>query len=667
MLTATPVNNRLIDLQHMIELFSRRKTDYFKTPPLGIHSLPGHFRKLEKALEKILDPKMEAGDEGPDIATNQAEAEKVLWSDELFRMLVVQRSRAYVKESQLQHGGTHAIFPKREPPRVVGYQLRKTYDRLLVMVESAFEKEKPLFTLAVYYPMAYYIGPDIEKQKRAFLENRQREVVALIRTQFLKRFESSARAFEFSCETLMIKLLAWVTKNSKTDSEKRRLERWRAQHKDLIEFVHRDQHELVGEDYDEEQDDDIIDEEMLEDIEELSREEYKVEEILAETYLDLDQIVEFLKELKKFKPSNDDKLKALISLLKKEKSLKNQKVLIFSEFMATTRYLKKQLEDGGFTGVDEVDSATKRSRSEIIRRFAPYYNRPPQGDPLDTAGGETQILISTDVLSEGLNLQDATRLINYDLHWNPVRLMQRIGRVDRRLNPEIEAQMIADHPELKGVRGTVVYWNFLPPDELDNLLRLYSKVSKKTLRISKVFGIEGRKLLRPDDDYEALKVFDHTYEGTTSTVEAMHLEYQKLLRDYPDLEAKLSGLPGRVLSGKQHPSPDSRAVFFCYALPAPGKHIHDGEEQDSGLWTEEAGFAKWYLYDLATEKIFEEPSEIIDLIRSHPDTPRHRAIEEKTLSEIRGKVDKHIKNTYLKQVQAPVGVRPILKAWLELA
>ena len=51
---------------------------------------------------------------------------------------------------------------------------------------------------------------------------------------------------------------------------------------------------------------------------------------------------------------------------------------------------------------------------------------------------ETRILISTDVLSEGLNLQDATRLINYDLHWNPVRLMQRIGRVDRRMDPGVE-------------------------------------------------------------------------------------------------------------------------------------------------------------------------------------------------------------------------------------
>src|SRR4030042_3083444 len=351
--------------------------------------------------------------------------------------------------------------------------------------------------------MAYYIGPDIEKQKRAFLENRQKEVVGLIRTMFLKRFESSTRAFEYSCGTLMVRLLTWATKNSKTESEKSRLERWKTRHADLIEYVHKDQHEMIEAEYDEEQDEDIITEEMLKDVEDLSRDEYKVDEILAETYSDLDQIIEFLKELKKFKPTNDDKLKALIQLLKKEKDLKNQKVLIFSEFMATARYLRKQLEDEGFTGVDEVDSATKRSRSEIIRRFAPYYNRPPQGNLLDGIKQETRILISTDVLSEGLNLQDATRLINYDLHWNPVRLMQRIGRVDRRLNPEIEAQIVGAHPDQKDIRETVVYWNFLPPDDLESLIHLYSKVSGKTLRISQVFGIEGKKLLKPEDDYDA--------------------------------------------------------------------------------------------------------------------------------------------------------------------
>ena len=133
-----------------------------------------------------------------------------------------------------------------------------------------------------------------------------------------------------------------------------------------------------------------------------------------------------------------------------------------------------------------------------------------------TITDEIQILIATDVLAEGLNLQDAACLINYELHWNPVRLMQRIGRVDRRRNHLIEESLLSDHPELIDDRQNVYYWNFLPPTELEQLLSLYSTVSQKTLRISKTFGVEGKQLLTPDDDYDALKDFNSAYEGIES-------------------------------------------------------------------------------------------------------------------------------------------------------
>ena len=163
---------------------------------------------------------------------------------------------------------------------------------------------------------------------------------------------------------------------------------------------------------------------------------------------------------------------------------------------------------------------------------------------------EIRVLISTDVLSEGLNLQDATRMINYDLHWNPVRLMQRIGRIDRRMDPTIEFVIVTDHPDQKDLRGTVGYWNFLPPDELDDLLRLYNRVSHKTLRISKTLGIEGRKLLKEDDDYEDLRNFVVQYEGTPTPDELMHLEWQDLLAAHEGLEGTLNDFPDGIFSGK---------------------------------------------------------------------------------------------------------------------
>lgn len=93
---------------------------------------------------------------------------------------------------------------------------------------------------------------------------------------------------------------------------------------------------------------------------------------------------------------------------------------------------------------------------------------------------------------------------------------------------------------------------------------------------------------------------------------------------------------------------------------------HEGKQADPNVWSEENGSTAWYFYDLATEKILEEPTEILKFVRSKPDTPRHRAIADKTLSEIRKKVETHVKNTYLKRVQAPVGVKATLKCWMEL-
>ena len=687
MLTATPINNKLTDLQHMIELFSRKQPDFFKR--IGIHSLPGHFRKMEKDLLTSLASK------GVDetTATDLAEAEELLTGDTLFKELVVQRSRAYVRESQLlqlnngepSNGepgaaaprgrsvarspvadapgspSNFATFPTREPPRVASYSVKKTYGKLLKMVEAAFSKEKPLFYLAIYYPLAYYNGADATIDPIA--ENRQKQVVGLIRTQFLKRFESSAHAFEFSCERMMMKMLAFVTKQSESPDEKEYLAHWLIKHQDLTGYVHDQQPSLFDDD---DPDEDVISEEMLEEIPLLSREEYDVPKMLRETFFDLDEIADFLDELRKLKPTNDDKLKALAKLLKSDPALKNNKVLIFSEFSDTARYLKRELAALGVDGIEQIDSGTKGDRADCIARFAPYYNGSSSGE-LGTAGQlETRILISTDVLSEGLNLQDAVRMINYDLHWNPVRLMQRIGRVDRRLNPEVEAKLVADHPELLKLRGNVIYWNFLPPDELDDLLRLYTKVAHKTLRISKTFGIEGQKLLRPEDDYEALKNFNHKYEGAPTPAENIHLEYQTLVRGNPELAAQIAALPGRVFSGKRHPTPGTRAVFFCFILPA-ADHSIPPDDDGQLTWTEEAGRAAWYLFDVVSGTIVDEPTKIVDAIRCKPDEPRYCSTPQSTLAEIRGKIEKHIKNTYLRSVQAPGSVKPVLKAWMELS
>lgn len=652
LLTATPINNRLTDFQHMIELFSRHESSYFSGGTLGIHSLPGYIRQLEKRIEREIFGRSSE----PELELDAAEVATRLHADPLFDALVVQRSRSYVKESMKREGDGDVMFPEPRKPTVAEYSVRQTYGRLLEMVGNAFHKREPLFVLGIYNPYAY-AKRDLEDTASALERGRLKQVVALIRTSFLKRFESSAEAFRQSCWRLLHKLLAWLEVHCETDHEKAQLDRCKRKNAKL--FGYRPDREL----FDPEVDEDIVPAELIEEFEKnrLDRNAFKVGEIIADTLADVEQIVEFLVELEKFKPSQDLKLKKLIQLLSRDPVLSKHKVLIFTEFGDTARYLASQLREAGIDGVEQIDSGTKGDRTKIIQRFAPYYN-----DSSSAAQGdrEIRVLISTDVLSEGLNLQDATRLINYDIHWNPVRLMQRIGRVDRRMNPEIEAKILRDHPDQKALRGTVAYWNFLPPDDLDDLLRLYGRVAHKTLRISKTLGIEGKKLLREDDDYEDLRNFNEQYEGQQSPDEQLHLEWQDLLNQHPGLEDVLNEFPNGVFSAKQNLKPGTRAVFFCYARPAYDKAAseHSGED----VWSTAAGDVQWYLYDVASAAIIEDAQRIVDAIRSRPDTPRRTEMERVQLSDVRAAVERHINKSFLRKVQAPVGVGPVLKAWMEL-
>lgn len=654
LLTATPINNSLLDFQHMVELFSRLRRDHFAEAPLGIHSLSNHIRQLEKSIERQL--RTSGDDEVAEI--NIAEVGDLFSTDSLFDALVVQRSRSYVKASIQREAGSQIVFPEPRKPKVAHYSVKQTYGKLLEMVADAFHKRVPLFTLGIYNPYAYYKGsdPDIIP---ALEKGRRKQVVALIRTNFLKRFESSAEAFRLSCWRLLQKLLAWLDVNASSDHEREAVERWKRRNAKLIGY--KPQLDFLDEDEDEE---DLYPEELRDAVEKLSRDEFDVEKIVHDSIQDLDQLADFLNELEKFKPSQDKKLTELLKLLRSDPVLKDQKVIIFSEFGETARYLAAQLQAAGIEGVDQIDSGTKGDRSRVIQRFAPYYNESSSADLAKRGLQEIRVLISTDVLSEGLNLQDATRLINYDLHWNPVRLMQRIGRVDRRMNPAIEARILADHPDQKDLRGTVGYWNFLPPEELDDLLRLYNRVSHKTLRISKTLGIEGKKLLKEDDDYEDLRNFSEQYEGTASPDEQMHLEWQDLIHEKPDLEAALAALPDAIFSGKRHTKKGARGVFFCYARPAFDRERTEREEQD--VWSTEAGDVKWYLVDFESEAVVEDAARIVEIIRSTPDTPRVVVLDRDRLSEVRKAVEKHIAKTYLRKVQAPVGVKPVLKAWMEL-
>jgi hypothetical protein len=233
--------------------------------------------------------------------------------------------------------------------------------------------------------------------------------------------------------------------------------------------------------------------------------------------------------------------------------------------------------------------------------------------------------------------------------------MQRIGRVDRRRSREIEEKLLKDHSQSLKDRNTIYFWNFLPPSDLEDLLSLYKRVSQKTLRISKTLGIEGKQLLTPDDDYNSLQDFNAAYEGTESKEEEMALEYQRLMMENPGYENIAAALPLKIYSGKT--AVTKKGFFFCYELPG---------KRPGGSWTSGDGFYRWYFLEPDSGEISESAYDIWGMIKSEKDTPRVLAVKEEQFTVIRKTVEAHINRSYMKAIQAPVGVKPRLVTWMQL-
>ena len=677
MLTATPINNSLDDLYHLINYFAQDKKDHFAS--IRIQNLRGHFLENEKRMEK----------ESPSTdVTEVAEEKDFLRTDELLKNILIQRSRTYVKSSE-GITTTAPLFPVRQKPRVINYSLKSVYETLYGEIKEAFDKKSPFLSLAIYNTTAYHKEPD--KQKAEY----QKLLIGLIRTLLLKRLESSFKAFEASVEGLLAKMAAFLKYYSPElfeawDTTNRRW--WNLVQDHINQRLERDEAET-----EDEEEDDIPDFAT-----DFNREEYDMQKLLADVQEDMKLLTEFLSKIyRRFylkesegeqeDPAKDEKLQKLIDLLKTDELLKDQKVIIFTEFRDTARYLSRQLLDADLKNLEQVDSGRNvRNREDIIKRFSPYYNC---FDGEKNLLGETElskaldkpidILISTDVLSEGLNLQDACLIINYDLHWNPVRLMQRIGRADRRLNPEIE-EMI-DRPE--HLKGKIYFWNFLPPKELEDLLHLKQKLDGKILRINKTLGIEGA-LLTPDDPDMALKLFNERYEGKESIEELMNLERQRFEKEDPEYWQSLSGLPRRLFSGKKagdgfgpivnqrgeqiaHLKPnDKKGVFACYRMPTilgpAAKVLTEVKYEKEQPQTKQTGEVRWYFWEAQTGKVTEDLEQSWTAVRCAKDTKRNVETGVTELGPARKTIEKHIKNTYLKDVQAPIGAKPVLLAWMEI-
>ena len=224
-------------------------------------------------------------------------------------------------------------------------------------------------------------------------------------------------------------------------------------------------------------------------------------------------------------PSYDKKLESLVQLLHEKKKLPNKKVIIFTTYADTADYLFAELGKRGFEKMAKVkgDDWSPRFQKEesrrfepILERFAPYtklylecdwsdlYRKQNGGDKAenfeawkqmvfaDTPNGtvaaalqdEIDILIATDCLSEGQNLQDADMVVNYDIHWNPVRLVQRLGRIDRIGSPNTHVQGV----------------NYWPAASLENYLKLRGRVNYRIVAME----LMGGETTRTDQSLEEM-------------------------------------------------------------------------------------------------------------------------------------------------------------------
>ena len=286
-------------------------------------------------------------------------------------------------------------------------------------------------------------------------------------------------------------------------------------------------------------------------------------------------------------PEQDDKLQTLKAWLARP-PLDQGKRLVFTQYADTAQYLYDSLDPNDSRPELEVIYSREKSKAEIVGRFAPIANpqhQPPQGVT------EIDTLVATDVLSEGLNLQDCDKVINYDLHWNPVRLIQRFGRIDR---------IGSEHDVIYG-------YNFLPETELDKNLGLREKLTRRIQEIHDTIG-EDAAILDPGERINEEAMYTIYTRGEVGRFEEDQVdEYldmneaeeivRQLREDQPAVYQRIVRLSDGIRCGQQTEAQGT--MVFCRA----------------------GRYQQLYLVDGSGEILTRDAPRILGLLKCDPDTP----------------------------------------------
>ena len=266
--------------------------------------------------------------------------------------------------------------------------------------------------------------------------------------------------------------------------------------------------------------------------------DFNIERWVADLDADHAVLNELLGRIAEIGPEDDDKLIRLRQFLQ---DANGEKVLIFSEAETTVDYLFEQLNPEGKDGaIAKLSGSNRDHRAGIVNRFAPQANL---SEELSQPDEEVRLLIATDVVSEGQNLQDCARVLNYDLHWNPVRLIQRFGRVDRIGSPYDEIHL----------------HNMLPDAQLDDSLGLTGKLSDRIQAFHDLIGLDNKLLSEEEqlnavgvgviyDDLEMPKL-DDMLDEVAANQRAISL-LQNIRSNNPELWQSITELPDGIRSGQ---------------------------------------------------------------------------------------------------------------------
>jgi superfamily II DNA or RNA helicase len=289
---------------------------------------------------------------------------------------------------------------------------------------------------------------------------------------------------------------------------------------------------------------------------------------------DSESLRKLLAETGEIPAANDYKLQSLIRLLRDAE--RGEKYLLFTQFADTAVYLAEAIRQAGIDGVDCVTGGSEDSAKQAWR-FSPESNDKLRDFP---PSKQSRILIATDVLSEGQNLQDAGRVINYDLPWAIIRLIQRAGRVDR----------------IGQKRDTIHCYSFLPADGVENIIRLRRRLSDRLRENEEVVGSDESFFEdQTPSDEEALRnlydeksgILDEPEDDEVDLTSEAYEAWAQATKDNPELRRVVESLPDVVFATKRHNPPADKPI----ELSPPGvlTYIRTPQDHDAMLWIDADG------------------------------------------------------------------------------